>query len=160
MNLKKNMQIGLMVFVFTILVGCSTDAQSASPVSEVNKKETAEVVTEEVISEVEVELKEDSSVMVEETYNVIGGGYFYSEPFDDIYPKITQDDNGMFIQLVNGTANKYIIVAVKDLLKDFSTPAFDEDSIVIIVENNRVEITEGIANDLYTYIIYYLYEVE
>ena len=38
--------------------------------------------------------------MVEETYN-IGGGYFYSEPFDDIYPKITQDDNGMFIQLVN-----------------------------------------------------------
>ena len=46
-----------MVFVLTIFVGCSTDGQSASHCHQVNEKETAEVVTEvvteEVISEVE-----------------------------------------------------------------------------------------------------------
>lgn len=169
--MKKIFSFVIITCVLVLVVGCSIDVKSAEPeILEVEnpieesveniqiKEETVDLVIEdEIIVEEDIIVEEE--LVEEETYKVIGAGYFYSEPFDDIYPQITEDENGMFIRIVNGTADKYVISAVEKEVEDFNTPPVGDFVITIVVENDRADITEQTANDLFTNIIYYLYEV-
>lgn len=179
--MKKIFSFVIITCVLVLGVGCSIDVKSAEPeilevenpieesveniqikdeqtVVLVVEEETVDLVIEdEIIVEEDIIVEEE--LVEEETYKVIGAGYFYSEPFDDIYPQITEDENGMFIRIVNGTADKYVISAVEKEVEDFNTPLVGDFVITIVVENDRADITEQTANDLFTNIIYYLYEV-
>lgn len=173
--MKKIFSFVIITCVLVLGVGCSIDVKSAEPeilevenpieesVENIQIKDEQTVVL--VVEEETVDLVKEDEIIVEEelveeeTYKVIGAGYFYSEPFDDIYPQITEDENGMFIRIVNGTADKYVISAVEKEVEDFNTPPVGDFVITIVVENDRADITEQTANDLFTNIIYYLYEV-
>lgn len=122
--------------------------------------ETEEVETGIILGDVSLESSVDEEEIME-TYNLIGSGYFYSEPFDNIYPQINEDEEGMYIHIVNSEDKKYLILAVTSIVESPTVPHLRKDCIEIEFKSNeKVYITDELADELLTYIIYYLYEVE
>lgn len=169
--MKRVVSVILLMGMF-LMVACSNQGVKEVIDNEINEiiedeplvvEVTEYVIPEDIVEEIiEEEPINSDEILVDykgETFRVIGGGYFYSEPFTEIYPSITEDDGGLCIEIRNSEADKHIIVAVETELDDYTIIEENENTIIFEVIDRRIDITDETMENLYANIVFYLYEI-